>query len=273
MKEKKLFCSGTHTHTQNRLMALFPGPPRWAGARRELLDFMVLGKINKGRHSDHPAGRHSILSLIHIWYYYHYYNRFMALFPGPPRWADARRELLDFMVRGKINRGRHNDHPAGRHSIRPNQCPPPPSHIFYRPDALPAAQPTGVKAYYILNNKPSQSMFTGWNQNGSFKQSQATIALRAIVTWRDNCRKWCIDAAHNARRVTYNCSVVVDKVTVCQSKSTVQHRPPQPPEPITVNWYPLTVRGGRLFNGLTANDRWHRIYRSQQCSLSLAIKG
>jgi len=34
-------------------------------------------------------------------------NRFMALFPGPPGWADARRELLDFMVQGKINRGRH----------------------------------------------------------------------------------------------------------------------------------------------------------------------
>jgi len=30
---------------------------------------------------------------------------------------------------------------------------------------------------------------------------------------------------------------------------------------------------GRLFNGLTANDRWHRIYRSQQRSLSLSIKG
>jgi len=26
----------------------------------------------------------------------------------------------------------------------------------------------------------------------------------------------------------------------------------------------------RLFNGLTANDRWHRIYRSQQRSLSLS---
>jgi len=26
---------------------------------------------------------------------------------------------------------------------------------------------------------------------------------------------------------------------------------------------------GRLFNGLTANDRWHRIYRPQQRSLSL----
>ena len=30
----------------------FPGPPGWAGARRELLEFMVQGKINRGRHSD-----------------------------------------------------------------------------------------------------------------------------------------------------------------------------------------------------------------------------
>jgi len=26
--------------------------------------------------------------------------------------------LLDFMVQGKINRGRHTDHPAGHHSIQ-----------------------------------------------------------------------------------------------------------------------------------------------------------
>ena len=56
-----------------------------------------------------------------------HHNRFTALFPRPPGWAGARRELLDFMVQGKINRGRHTDHPAGRHSIRTNQCPPPPS--------------------------------------------------------------------------------------------------------------------------------------------------
>jgi len=47
----------------------------------------------------------------------HTHNRFTALFPGPRGLADARRELLDFMVQGKINRGRHTDHPAGRHSI------------------------------------------------------------------------------------------------------------------------------------------------------------
>jgi len=50
------------------------------------------------------------------------HNRFMALFP--PGLASARRELLDFMVQRKINRGRHIDRPAGRHSIRTNHCPP-----------------------------------------------------------------------------------------------------------------------------------------------------
>ena len=53
----------------------------------------------------------------------------MALFSGPPAWVSARREHLEFMVQGRINRGRHTDHTAGRHSIRTNQCPPP-SPIF-----------------------------------------------------------------------------------------------------------------------------------------------
>jgi len=44
-----------------QLLALFLGPPGWAGARRELLDFMVQGKINRGRHTDHLVGRQSIL--------------------------------------------------------------------------------------------------------------------------------------------------------------------------------------------------------------------
>jgi len=42
----------THTHTHNRFTALFLGPPGSAGARRrELLDFVVQGKINRGRHT------------------------------------------------------------------------------------------------------------------------------------------------------------------------------------------------------------------------------
>ena len=79
-----------------------------------------------------------------------HHNHFTALFPGPPGWAGARRELLDFMVQGKINRGRHTDHPAGRHSIRTKQCPPPPSPILYMLDALPATQPAASKHWRQL---------------------------------------------------------------------------------------------------------------------------
>ena len=48
------------TTPHNRFTALFPGLPGWAGARIELLDFMVQGKTNRCRHADHTAGHHSI---------------------------------------------------------------------------------------------------------------------------------------------------------------------------------------------------------------------
>jgi len=52
-----------NSHTHSRFTALFPGPPGWAGARRELLDFMVQEKINRGRHTDHPPECHSIRTI------------------------------------------------------------------------------------------------------------------------------------------------------------------------------------------------------------------
>jgi len=57
--------------------------------------------------------------------YHHttHHNRFTAPLLGPPGWAGTTRELLDFMVQGKINTGRHTDHPAGCHSIWTKQCP------------------------------------------------------------------------------------------------------------------------------------------------------
>jgi len=61
-----------------------------------------------------------------------HHNHFMTLFPRPPGWASARRELVG-LVQGKIKRGRHTDHPAGRHSIQTKHCPPPPSPLFTDP--------------------------------------------------------------------------------------------------------------------------------------------
>jgi len=90
--------------------------------------------------------------------HHHHHNRFTALFPGPPRWAGARRELLDFMVQGKINRGRHTNHPAGRHTNWTKQSPPPPSPSFFtgwRPILPPnqQCQSTEGNTVYIITNQ------------------------------------------------------------------------------------------------------------------------
>jgi len=80
-------------------------------------------------------------------YHHHHHNRFTALFPGTPGWAGARRELLDFMVQGEINRGRHTDHLAGRNSIQTNQCPPPPFPPIFFMGRMP----------FLLPNQQHQS--------------------------------------------------------------------------------------------------------------------
>jgi len=51
-------------HTTTVLLPFFRESPGWARARRKLLlDFMVLGRITRGRHTDNPGGRHSIWTI------------------------------------------------------------------------------------------------------------------------------------------------------------------------------------------------------------------
>jgi len=78
------------------------------------------------------------------------------------------------MVQRKINRGRHTDHPAGRHSIRANQCPPPPSpHIFlqagcpsYRPtNSIKALKATALKATENTKTENTKNIKTTQNKN------------------------------------------------------------------------------------------------------------
>jgi len=119
----------------------------WCTARRPLSSWQILS------HSENPSMRYLLPKFVDFadgvtdrhTDTNHHRNRFTALFPGWPSWAGDVRELLNFMVQGKIYTGRHTDYLAGCHSIRTNQCPPPSSPIFYRPDALPAAQPTVSK--------------------------------------------------------------------------------------------------------------------------------
>jgi len=78
--------------------------------------------------------------------HHHHHNRFTALFPGSPGWADARKEFLDFMVQGKINRDIHTNHPAGCHSVWTNQCPPPSFPIFLQAGCPSCRRTNSVKA-------------------------------------------------------------------------------------------------------------------------------
>ena len=52
-------------------------------------------------------------------------------FSGTTRVSRCRKRTSGLYSAGKISRGRHTDHPAGYHSIRTNQCPPPPSPSFF----------------------------------------------------------------------------------------------------------------------------------------------
>jgi len=69
---------------------------------------------------------------------------FFRDYPGEPV---PEENFLTFWCKGRLTEA-DTDHLAGRHSIRTNQCSPPPSPIvFYRPDALPAVQPTVSKRW------------------------------------------------------------------------------------------------------------------------------
>ena len=136
-----------------------------------------------------------------LWTITPHHNRFMALFQGPPRWASARRELLNFMVQGKIKRGRHTDHPAGHHSIQTNQCPPPPSTPFFtgRMPFLPPNQQCQSTEGTVLCNSVVKKLYR-WFTNLNwildwwvYWQANNCLVRRVIILTQHcfNATLWC----------------------------------------------------------------------------------
>ena len=56
---------------------------------------------------------------------------FYGPFSGTTRVSRCQKRTNGLYGAKEINTGRHTDHLAGRHSIRTNQCPPPPSPYFF----------------------------------------------------------------------------------------------------------------------------------------------
>jgi len=79
--------------------------------------------------------------------------------------------------KGRLIRGRHTDHPAGRHSIRTNQCPPP-SPIFLQSEC-PSCRPTislkALKATKIIQATATKfSTMTDclWSRNPRWRTAE-----------------------------------------------------------------------------------------------------
>ena len=91
--------------------------------------------------------------------------------------------------KGRLTEADTQDHPAGGHSIRTNQCPPPPSHFFYRPDALPVAQPTASKHWRL----PVTDVIIPSAQHSANSyptDEQATHSLNFNVSIQQTWCKW-----------------------------------------------------------------------------------
>ena len=89
----------------------------------------------------------------------HTHTTILRPFSGTTRVSRCLKRTSGLWCKGRLTEA-DPDHPAGRHSIHTNQCPPPPSTYFYRPDALPAAQPT-VKALKALKDGSRQVVDSG----------------------------------------------------------------------------------------------------------------
>jgi len=82
------------------------------------------------------------------------------------------------MVQGRINIGGHSDHPAGRHSIQANQCPPPQSSHFFtgRMPFLPPNQ----QCQSIEGNSKSTTTNTDNNNSKPTTTNTVTVIVYTI---------------------------------------------------------------------------------------------
>jgi len=110
---------------------------------------------------------------------------FYGLFSGTTQVSRYQKRTSGLHGEGKINRGRHTDRLAGRHSIRSNQCPPPPSPYLLQV-GCPSCRPTNsVKA---LKTSPCQQQQPQWMlSDGSLARTSDWFGVSLeVVIWRRN---------------------------------------------------------------------------------------
>ena len=164
-----------HNYTHTRLTALFPGLPGWAGTRKVKPIWILLKQeavsgngigwairktARSSRETTTPAAHPSVfyrpdalLAAQPTASKHNYtHTRLTALFPGLPRWATTRKVkpiwilLKQVTVSGSgISWAICKSAPCSRQTTTAALH----HSVIYRPDALPAAQPTASKHWRV----------------------------------------------------------------------------------------------------------------------------
>jgi len=118
---------------------------------------------------------------------------FYGPFSGTTQVSWCQKRTSGLYVQGKINRGRHTDHPSGLTSAHLHHPP-----FFYRPDALPAAQPTVSEQWrQIWQMKPRVLSFIRYMCVMSWSRCESVSSL-----WRPHCQDgWRLMQPHDVHRV------------------------------------------------------------------------
>ena len=88
-----------------------------------------------------------------LYYYYYYYTHLTALCPGLPGWASTRKvKPIWILLEQEIVSGSGISWAICKSAPRSRQITTPAPHhsVFYRPDALPATQPTASKHWRLF---------------------------------------------------------------------------------------------------------------------------
>ena len=122
---------------------------------------------------------------ITVYWYMYTHTRLTALFPGLPRWASSRKvKPIWILLKQETVSGSCISWAICKSAPRSRQITTPAPHhsVFYRPDALPAAQPTASKH---------------WRQ-------EATIPVNNIPEWDEHKYKtlWSVILGHMSENIS-----------------------------------------------------------------------
>ena len=134
------------------------------------------------------------------------HTHLMALCPGLPGWAGTRKvKAIWILLKQETLSGGGISWAICKSAPRSRQITMPATHhlVSYRPDALPAAQPTASKHWKYISITQLSQITNFWAANDSCKDSTLTISkLTFTYSFCTASVHWCSRSASRSRQTT-----------------------------------------------------------------------